>query len=104
MDDEVNDSWQNQFAEFNAESTNRQEVFQVGVYEAFGDAAGDFNDPFGVILVVLDYPQLIFWIHDNAKFCSVYTEGRLPDATAASKWSDIINLQRCALKDVRQVC
>ena len=101
MNDEVNDSWQNQFAEFDAESTNRQEALQVGVCEAFGNAAGNVDDPIGIILVVLDCPQLVFWIHNNAKFCSVHIEGRLPDATAASERSDIIDLQRCTLKDVR---
>lgn len=56
VSDEINDSWQNQFAEFDAESTNRQEVLQVGVCEALGDTAGDFDNPVGVILAALDRP------------------------------------------------
>jgi len=103
VDDEINDSWQNQLAEFDAESTNRQEVLQIGVCEALGDTTGNLDDPLGVIPVVLYRPQRIFWIHDFAKSRSVHTKRCLLDVTAMRKWSDVVDLQRCALKDDRQV-
>lgn len=56
VNDEINDSWQNQFAEFNALLTNQQEVLQIGVCEALGDTASDLYNPVSVILTVLDHP------------------------------------------------
>lgn len=99
VNDEINYSWQNQFAEFDAEATDQQEVLQIGVCEALGDAASDFDDPVGVILTVLDRPQRVLWIHDDTKFCGVHAEGCLLAATG--KRSDIVDLYRRTVKDVR---
>lgn len=100
MDDEVNNSRQDQLAKFDTKSANRQEVLQVRVREALGDTASDLDNPLGVILVVLNRPQRILWIHDDTKSCGVHAEGRLHNATTASKRSDIVELQRCAFEDV----
>lgn len=99
---EVDNTWQNQFAEFDTESTDRQEAFQVGVGEALGDSAGDFDDPFDISLIILDSPECAVRIHDNTKSSGVYRERHLCNEITRGERSDVVDFERCALKDVGQ--
>jgi len=101
VNNEVDDARQNQLAESDAELADRQEAFQVRVGEALDNLTSDLDDPLGVSLAVWDNPERVTRIHDGTKSCGVHGERHWSAVTIGRERSDVIDLERRALKDIR---